>query len=98
MAAASNDSWVEGKEMRLHKQEGIQVMRKVAGKLGNERCRSVGGGGMLTSFIVNQNTFLNKKSLYSPEHLVPLIKAEIAKRMHVNYSEIIHLASSVCTK
>lgn len=35
-ADASNDNWVEVEEMRLHKQEGIQVMRKVAGKLGNE--------------------------------------------------------------
>lgn len=42
----SNDSWVEVEEMRLHKQEGIQVMRKVAGKLGNERFRSRGEEGM----------------------------------------------------
>lgn len=37
VADASNDSWVEVEEMRLHEREGIQVMRKVAGKLGNER-------------------------------------------------------------
>lgn len=35
---------------------------------------------------------LNKISLYSLELLMPLIKAKIAKRMHANYSEIIHSA------
>lgn len=43
---AINDSWVEVEEMRLHEQEGIQVMRNIAGKLGNERFRSRGEEGM----------------------------------------------------
>lgn len=46
VADASNDSWVEVEEMRLHEREGIQVMRKVAGKLGNERFKSGEEEGM----------------------------------------------------
>lgn len=52
---------------------------------------------VFTSFILNHKHFL-KISLYSLELLLPLIKAKIAKRIHVNYSEIIHSVPSVCTK
>lgn len=89
---ASNDSWVEVKEMRLHEQEGIQVMRKIAGKLGNETFRSGGMEKCVNVIHPKSQALLNKISLYSPELSMPLIKAKIAKRMHANYSEIIHSA------
>lgn len=48
-----------------------------------------GERNVFTSFTLNHKHFL-KISLFSLELLLPLIKAKIAKRMHVNYSEIIH--------
>lgn len=57
-----------------------------------------GESNVFTSFILNHKYF-QKISLYSPERLIkPLIKAKIAKRMHVNYPDIIHSAPSLCTK
>ncbi len=50
------------------------------------------GGSEECAHVIHSKpqTFFKKISLYSAELLMPLIRAKIAKRMHVNYSEIIH--------
>lgn len=57
-----------------------------------------GKRGMKESEPQNESSTIFEKIFYSLELLMPLIKANISKRMHVNYSEIIHSVPIVCSK